>query len=129
MNKYKNDPDFGDYQYDSKVEAQLDAADDAHTEWLEGLSDFQTRTRHFLLDRKGIPGVRHWFDSEVEDQEGRLDPETGYFYYQDSDGHYRHLAAIKTDSYTPRWALCGNEGILGEIILRKEDTNTETVVE
>jgi hypothetical protein len=101
-------------------------ADDAHTESLEGLTEYEARIRHFLLDKKGVPATRHWFDSGVEPQKGRLDPETGVFYYQAGAWDYRAMSTYELKLYNRvLYILVGSEGVLGEIILDKEDTNEE----
>ena len=101
-------------------------ADDAHTESLEGLTEYEARIRHFLLDKKGVPATRHWFDSEVEPQKGRLDPETGIFYFQEENWVYRTLPTFKLEMYSRvLYILVGLDGVLGEIIVDKEDTNEE----
>jgi hypothetical protein len=93
-------------------------ADDQNTEWLEGFTEMEAECRHYLLDLKGVSAVRHWFDREVQDQKGRLDPETGTFYYMDEDGEYRFLTAVPIRRYSDdRFALLGTDGILGEVVV------------
>ena len=100
-------------------------ADYLYQEWLEGLTDGEIETRHFLLDRKGVPAKLHWFDYPHEDYndfEGRLDTEKNVFHYKGPFGNYsKSFPTPVKNSKGYLYVLVGTEGVVGEIIMEKED--------
>ena len=110
---------------DRDYEAEAQRADDEFTDWLESLTEGELATRHFLLDKEGVPASLHWFDwphgDDYNDDKGRLDTEKCVFHYRNRYGGYSmSFPTPVKNSRGYLYVLVGTEGVVGEIRVEKD---------
>lgn len=105
MNKYRNDPDYGDYQYDSKVDAELDRYEETADR------DHDERVERSLWEQKGDRARLHRTDRE-EPLEGLLDVERETF--TTASGSVFHITPTERwDGY--KFLVWGTGELIGEV--------------